>query len=49
MPNFFRGGGRNECEKNSDQLVDKGRGKSAATVGAATARARLLLRFGDMG
>jgi hypothetical protein len=28
-------------------LVDKGRGKSAASVGAAAARARLLLQFGE--
>jgi hypothetical protein len=48
MPIFFRGWARDECGKNSDQLVDKGRGKSAASVGAAAARARLLLRFGEM-
>jgi hypothetical protein len=47
MPIFFRGWARDECGKNSDQLVDKGRGKSAASVGAAAARARLLLQFGE--
>jgi hypothetical protein len=47
-PFFFRGWARDECEKNSDQLVDKGRGKSAASVGAAAARPGLLLRFGEM-
>ena len=46
-PFFFRGWARDECGKKSYQLVDKVRGKSTASVGAAAARVRLLLRFGE--
>lgn len=47
MPIFFRWWARDECRKNSDQVVDKGRGKSTASVGAAVARESLLLQFGE--
>jgi hypothetical protein len=46
-PFFFRGWARDECGKKSYQLVDKVRGKSTASVGAAAARPGLLLRFGE--